>query len=556
MTPEQQRVLALARARRRRAQAQGNSPELQAGLDAASVPREQRQMATAPEGLVPGSPEYAQWAAEQARAGMTLPQVSAVPEQQSSILDPFVQGTTFGWGDEGRAFVQSQIARMQGYDPDVAYNQVLDESRNALERERRLNPLGSFAAELGGGIATTALAGRALAPIAGGIATGQGLTVAQRAAAGGVLGAGQGALYGAGSTEGDRGQGALTGGLVGGAVGLAAPVIGNAINQGINRGAQRTINQRAAANAPSSSEMQSAASTLFEQSTGGTPVALTDNAYFRFLGDVQQIASRFRINSNLDQRSVGLSQMLTEIADTLAQPGAVVDMKDLHIIRQAAQRVAQSGEGRDTAFASIVINRLDEFIKTLRPSDMAGGANPSQAANALMQGISTWSRANKVSLIEEAIYRAQNQASGVENGLRVQFRRLLQNPTTRNLFNSAELRAIEDVVNGTTGTNLMRLLGKFGFGGGSASNMLGGTIGFGAGLMTPLGPVGGMLAAGVGTAARRGAEVMTERAANRALGAAATPGLRVLPPINSRVPSTLEQLIRLPAGSAGGMASP
>src|SRR5690606_29671442 len=62
-----------------------------------------------PEGSRPGTPEYAAWAAQQAQAGngRDLPQVSdpRFTETQSDILDPFVQGVTFGFGDELRGAV-------------------------------------------------------------------------------------------------------------------------------------------------------------------------------------------------------------------------------------------------------------------------------------------------------------------------------------------------------------------------------------------------------------------------------------------------------------------
>ena len=68
-----------------------------------------------PAGARPGSREYADWAAAASRAGIKLPQVSDLspkfaPERDSSLLDLFAQGTTFGWGDELRGVVQGGIS--------------------------------------------------------------------------------------------------------------------------------------------------------------------------------------------------------------------------------------------------------------------------------------------------------------------------------------------------------------------------------------------------------------------------------------------------------------
>jgi hypothetical protein len=176
--------------------------------------------------MKPGTREYADWAAEQARAGKKLPQVSSMdpkffPERDSSLLDPFVQGTTFGWADELRGAVQGGIGALQGKDFGDTYRQVVDQSRNALDYQRRTNPIGSLAAEVAGAIPTGALAGGQVAA--------RGATLGARALTGAGVGAAQGAVYGAGAAEDDqRLPGAAVGMLTGGAVGAVAPYVGAA----------------------------------------------------------------------------------------------------------------------------------------------------------------------------------------------------------------------------------------------------------------------------------------------------------------------------------------
>lgn len=506
--------------------------------------------AVAPEGLRPGMPEYAAWAAEQARAGngRNLPQVSdpSQTETQSSILDPFVQGTTFGFADEMRGAVQGGLAAMQGGDFGSTYDQVVDESRGALAHERNVNPIGSVAAEVAGAIPTGLMAGGQLA--------GRGATLGLRALSSGAVGAGQGAAYGFGSSDGDVGDRARSAGLgaaFGGAIGAAVPLASNAISQAVQKGQQGAVLNAAAKAAPASDELKSAASQVFEQATGGTPLAISDNAFFRFLGGVKSQADKLRINSNLDQKSVGLLEMMMQTADDVSRGGTVVDMKDLHIIRQAAQKVALSSEGRDAAFANTIIRQFDDFVQTLKPADILGGADPSQAANALMKGISGWSRANKVGMVEEAIRVGQMAASGPEKGIRNALRALARNPDTWRRFSSAEQQAIMDVVNGTGTSNLLKLVGTFGFGGNTATNGIGGAAGIALGGMAG-GPVGMVLGPAIGGLAKAGSERMTGNLANRALGAVATEGLRVIPKVNPNQATMLEQVLRrtaLPAAA-------
>lgn len=503
----------------------------------------------------PGSREYADWAAAQARAGNKLPQVSSMdpkffPERNSSLLDPFVQGTTFGWADELRGAVQGGLAALQGGDFGNTYNQVVDQSRNALDFQRRENPVGSFAAELAGAIPTGALAGGQLA--------GKGATLLGRVASTGAVGFGQGAAYGAGAAEDNkRAEGAALSGIVGAGVGAAVPLAGNAIAKFMQRAQQGKVLDAAAKVAPTADDLKSAASNMFEAATGGTPLAVSDNSYMRLMGDVQAFGKKLRINENLDPKSMGLWEMMQSIADDVAGGGVVVDMKDLHLIRQAAQRVAMSSEGRDAAFANNVINKLDEFVKTLKPTDILGGADPTAAGNALMSGISTWSRANKVALIEEAMRVGQAAASGPEKGIRNAMRRMLfAKPDVWRRFSKAEQQAIKDVIDGTPGSNLMKLIGTFGFGGNTATNGIGGAAGMALGGMAggPLGMVAGPVIGSIGRAA---SDRLTEKLATRAMGAAATEGLRTVPPVNPNQASAIEVLLRRGlTPNAGGLVAP
>lgn len=524
---------------------------------AAPSPVDANGVAQPPDDLRPGTREYADWAAQTARQQMqngqrpNLPQVGPrPPEDQSSILDPLVQGITFGWGDELAGAVQGGLAAAQGGNFGSVYDQVVDEKRNALDRERRVNPVGSFAAEVAGAIPTGMMAGGQLA--------GRGASLLGRVGSTAGVGFGQGAAYGAGaSDDGQRAQGAATGGLVGGAVGAAVPLAGNAISNLIQKTQQGRILDAAAKVAPTADDLRSAASNMFEQATGGTPLAINDNAYMRFLGDVQTFGQKLRINPNLDQKSVGLWEMMRSIADDVAQGGVVIDMKDLHLLRQAAQRVSMSSEGRDAAFANTVINKLDDFIQTLKPADILGGADPSQAANSLFKGISTWSRANKVGLIEEAIRIGQSQAAGPEKGIRNTLRRMIFNkPDVWKRFNAAEQQAIKDVIDGTPGSNLMKLVGTFGFGGNTATNGIGGAAGMALGQMAG-GPVGMVVGPVIGSVGRNASERMTEGLAQRAMGAAATEGLKVLPRVNPSQATPIEVLLRRAAlPNVGGLVTP
>lgn len=163
-------------------------------------------------------------------------------QTQSSPLDPFVQGTTFGFGDELRGVTQGAIGAMQGADFGDTYRRTVDEARGALDQQRRVDPWGSLGAEVAGAIPTGMMAG--------GQAAGAGNRLWQRMLTGGLVGAGQGAVYGAGAgDEGERIQGAGMGGALGFGAGLAVPALasgaGAAYRNVTNRGASNVAARNA-----------------------------------------------------------------------------------------------------------------------------------------------------------------------------------------------------------------------------------------------------------------------------------------------------------------------
>lgn len=319
-------------------------------------------------------------------------------------------------------------------------------------------------------------------------------------------------------------------GAGGRAAGDAVGAVGKKVANAVTGGRQAALTTQAIKGAPAAADLAQVSRQMFKQ-VDDAGVTVDPNRFGNFVVDLLKKSAKDRMNPTLDPKAYAAFQELAKAADDAMRGNGIVTISDMHTLRQIAQKAAMSAEGRDAMFANRIVDGIDDFITSSGATVAPGGK---EAANTLLGAISTWGRSRRVGLIEEAIYKAQNQASGLENGLRVQFRALLQNAKKRALFTKAEIQAIEQVANGTSLTNAARLLGKFGFGGGSASNMLGGTIGFGAGSVVG-GPLAGVLAAGVGTGARKASEVLTKKAAERAAQVVATPNI----PIARQAPNLL-----------------
>lgn len=193
--------------------------------------------------------------------------------------------------------------------------------------------------------------------------------------------------------------------------------------------------------------------------------------------------------------------------------GADVPLSEVDNLRTVAQNAAKSLEPAESALGSKIVEITDEFLdqagtRALKgdPADVKALGKNYKAARDL------WGRARRSELIEESFEKARNQASGFENGIRVQFRSILNNKKKRRFFNKDELSSMRRVVEGGKAENFAKLVGRLGFSEGGATNILGGLSGVALGTAAG-GAVGAVLVPAIGTVSRKLAQRMTARGA-------------------------------------------
>lgn len=339
-------------------------------------------------------------------------------------------------------------------------------------------------------LGATALGGRLLG------ASGNLLARSAAGAASGAALAGADTLVDTGGDLEAAGESALTGAVVGGAAPAVAKIGGS-----IWGGVKRALSGAASAGVDDtvSAELKSAAHDMFEASDAAG-VGIKDTSFVRFLDELEPELQRLRIGEKRDPLAMdALEELRTAAAQMqtgLEGVGGTIELGDLHVLRQIIAKAAQSREGRDTMLGTVMLDKLDDYIGRLGVDDIAGAADPTEAARLLHDGIATWSVAKKLETLEQAMYNARLSGSGVENGLRVEFRKILKNNRLRQGFSDDEIAQMEQVVEGTVGANAMKLLGRFGFGGGVQGNSLGGILGVVGG--NAVGGIPGAMAAGVG----------------------------------------------------------
>ena len=259
------------------------------------------------------------------------------------------------------------------------------------------------------------------------------------------------------------------------------------------------------ANAPSALDLTKASGLKFTASKQAGAVLKPDD-YVGFLAG----AERDLINEGID--SV-LHPDLTAVFNALTKRiGTELDATELHKVRRTIGIATESLDRDEARIARVLRDNFDDFIENLPGTDQWREARK------------IYIQARKAETVESAINKAGNSATGLENGLRIQFRSLLNNPRKMRNFNKEEKAAMQAVVDGDFTTNSLKKIGRLSFGTGAQSGFLGGTIGIGAGGMLG-GPAGAMIAPAMGRAAQGGAQRRTARAAEtlRALIGGARP---------------------------------
>ncbi len=242
---------------------------------------------------------------------------------------------------------------------------------------------------------------------------------------------------------------------------------------------------------------------------------LTGNAYRDVVRDVWKEAQDFGLTTDLKSRFGGTLRDFLQRAESSG--GA--SLHDLELLRRSLRNAAGNTLDKSSqALSAKLVDKLDDAVDALSASQIAAsGASGRPVVDALKDAREAYRTGMKAQLVEDAVQRAQQAASGVENGLRVEFRKLVNNPRSARNFSSAEREAIKKVAKGDFTSNALRFLGTFGFpidqgrnwlgalAGSSAAGSMAGSV-FGPGIGTA---VGAGVALG-GTAARHGASRATQ----------------------------------------------
>ena len=264
-----------------------------------------------------------------------------------------------------------------------------------------------------------------------------------------------GAASGAGAEIGEE-IGGERGRMIGG---LLAPLAVSVPLSSAKSQAQKLLNK----SAPSSDELKSTASGIYK-SLDEAGVTIPTRNYNSLADDIAKTLRKEGADKDLTPKAVAVINRLA------SDKGKDKTLSELDTLRKIANNAASSLDPADARLGIIAKQKIDDFLDDI-PDEVVSGKGTGAAYRSARD---LWQRARKSEDMDILLLNADNQASGLENGIRVQFRSLLKKINTGKAkgYSKEETEAIKKIVQGTRPANVARFLGKFGVMDGMTSRTL------------------------------------------------------------------------------------
>lgn len=177
-----------------------------------------------------------------------------------------------------------------------------------------------------------------------------------------------------------------------------------------------------------------------------------------------------------------MATALATIRDDLKSAGDNIGFEEIDVARKVARKVLSSPDRNERAVAHYVIDKIDDYVDALKPSDVVGsvtgdpalikalnlstGENVNEATASIKEARALFARGAKLETVERLVTKAQDKIGAnqtrtkLDNAIRQEFAALLRNQRGIRQFSPEEQDAIRQIVRGTTAQNIARWVGK------------------------------------------------------------------------------------------------
>ena len=303
--------------------------------------------------------------------------------QPAGMTDAAISGATGGFADEVSAASRAPIdmaVRGEGF--DEAYQHNLAAERDRLAQYRKASPVASTAAEVAGSLAMP------VSKAAGAIKTGLA----------------QGALYGAGNSEGDitqRASDAAVGGAVSGALG------------GVIAGVGRAVAGKAPPSAPSIEELKGAAKQGY-RSTAVREFEIDPKSVSSAAAGIRAKLDAEDFDEIIGTKAHGILKRLEAVPDGATSVSGL----NLHSIQKTLGKAAGPMDPQEKAAASMALREFNDFVENVPAGSVLKGS-ADDFIQTMREANANYSRAMQAGNIDQKIIQAETRAAAANSGMNV-----------------------------------------------------------------------------------------------------------------------------------------
>ena len=283
--------------------------------------------------------------------------------------------------------------------------------------------------------------------------------------------------------------------------------VGRVVAKGVQKlgPSKREINRAIVDSAPNIEQLKDAARGVYKE-LDNSGVRIRADRYEQLVNKIAVATKKEGLDFRVTPRAAGAIDILRDSV------GRAPSLTEIDTLRKVAQKVAKNIDPTESSLGVQIISELDDFLDGISAKDLsASGIDPTKISPKYNAARQLWGRARRSETITDAIDKGSRAASGLENGIRSEFNRIINSKKSK-FFPKEELASMQAVVDGDFTKNILKHVGKFGISiDRSGSNLLaflGGAGGFAAG---GAGPGAGVVA--LGTAARSLGKQLAKREA-------------------------------------------
>lgn len=243
-----------------------------------------------------------------------------------------------------------------------------------------------------------------------------------------------------------------------------------------------------------SQEVLKATSTQHFKELDKLNVVVKPDVYAKLVDDIELSLRKGGMDSRVTPEAANALQAMK---DTL-ESGKPITLSEVEVLREIATNAIDPINKNKARLAMNIVDGIDDFLERVDPKqlDFPAGVQPGEIGVKYRLAREQWGRYRRSEMLDKAVAKAASQASGFENGIRIQFRQILANEKKSKFFTESELDAMRSVESGSHTGNLFKTLGKAGIDlgkgntGGLAAVIGGGILVSGGDVLTALGTIG------------------------------------------------------------------